>query len=79
MAIQHVEVALRPGLFVLDAQQLADLVINREGITKLESNEDGLALLAQADAVVPIGGQAARQAMRAGALQVEFDGPLHVT
>ena len=44
----------------------------------MKRDEDRFPLLPQADAIVPVGRQAAGQPMRSRALKIEFDSALHV-
>jgi hypothetical protein len=61
------------------AQTVGDLRVDLEAIADLEGDHDGFAVVAHLHAVVPVGMQAAGQAVLAGALEVEFEGAAQVT
>ena len=71
-AVQALALRQCPGGILGHAEALAQLGVNGQSKTHLESHEQALAVIAQFQAVVPVGGQPAGQAVLAGAFQVEF-------
>ncbi len=72
VGFQRLALRQRPGRFFRFTEPLGDFGVNRQAEPHLEGDEQTFAVVAQLEAVVPVRVQAAGQAVRAGALQVEF-------